>query len=192
MLVHIGQPEIAESIQNSWLRTIEDGVHTYHIYKEGSSKQKVGTKEFAEEVVARLGRKPQRLKPAGYSKAPKQTREQTLKQRAPSRKELIGVDVFLDWKDRNPVEFGRKLEAFNGNGLKLLLLSNRGRNVYPNGFEGTFCTDHWRARFKSEQDDSKISRGEIADLLKRLGDANLDFIKTENLYTFDGEQGFSD
>ncbi|MBV9264221.1 MAG: NADP-dependent isocitrate dehydrogenase, partial [Candidatus Eremiobacteraeota bacterium] len=46
MLVHIGQAEVAERVHNAWLRTIEDGVHTYDIYEEGTSKQKVGTKEF--------------------------------------------------------------------------------------------------------------------------------------------------
>ena len=47
MLVHIGQSEIAERVHNAWLRTIEDGIHTYDIFEEGVSKQKVGTKEFA-------------------------------------------------------------------------------------------------------------------------------------------------
>src|SRR3954447_19867244 len=73
MLVHIGQPDVAELIHNAWLRTLEDGVHTYDIFKEQVSKQKVGTKEFAEAVVARLGKKPEKLKPASYSRAPKQT-----------------------------------------------------------------------------------------------------------------------
>src|SRR6266536_27306 len=50
MLVHIGQTEIAEKVHNAWLRTIEDGIHTYDVYNEATSKQKVGTKEFAEAV----------------------------------------------------------------------------------------------------------------------------------------------
>src|SRR6266851_5406555 len=29
MLVHIGQPDIAAKVHNAWLRTLEDGVHTY-------------------------------------------------------------------------------------------------------------------------------------------------------------------
>src|SRR3979411_1109935 len=56
MLVHINQPEAAEKVHNAWLRTIEDGIHTYDIYKEGTSRQKVGTKEFAQAVVERLGK----------------------------------------------------------------------------------------------------------------------------------------
>ena len=52
MLVHIGETDVAERVHNAWLRTIEDGIHTYDIYEEGKSKQKVGTKEFAEAVAA--------------------------------------------------------------------------------------------------------------------------------------------
>src|SRR5438105_9110754 len=66
MLIHIGQQDVAERVHNAWLRTLEDGVHTYDIYKEGISKQKVGTKEFAEAVVARLGQNPETLKPVHY------------------------------------------------------------------------------------------------------------------------------
>src|SRR5258708_7117991 len=77
MLVHIGQPDVAELVHNAWLRTIEDGVHTYDIYKEGTSKQKVGTKEFAEAVAARVGQQPKYLKAATYSKAPRQTTSYT-------------------------------------------------------------------------------------------------------------------
>src|ERR671914_573196 len=69
MLVHIGQATVAERVHNAWLRTIEDGIHTYDIYEEGKSKEKVGTREFAEAVVERLGQKPQTLKAVSYQAA---------------------------------------------------------------------------------------------------------------------------
>src|SRR5712671_1123913 len=69
MLVHIGQHDIAERVHNAWLSTMEDGIHTYDIFKEGTSKQKVGTKEFGEAVVARLGKAPHTLKAVHYSAA---------------------------------------------------------------------------------------------------------------------------
>jgi isocitrate dehydrogenase len=68
MLVHIGLTERAERVHNAWLRTIEDGIHTYDIYDESVSKQKVGTKEFAEAVIQRLGQTPQILKAVKYKK----------------------------------------------------------------------------------------------------------------------------
>src|SRR2546425_8256413 len=67
MLVHIDLPEVAERVHNSWLRTLEEGVHTYDIFTEGISKEKVGTKEFADAVIARMGKTPQTLKAAKYS-----------------------------------------------------------------------------------------------------------------------------
>src|SRR5689334_20219764 len=101
MLVHIGQTATAERVRNAWLSTIEDGVHTYDIFDEGVSKQKVGTKEFADAVVARLGQTPQILKPRKYRKAD-ETGETSFAAAASAsapapHKELIGVDVFLDW-----------------------------------------------------------------------------------------------
>src|SRR5438067_5830296 len=62
MLVHTGQTDVAERAHNAWLKTMEDGIHTYDIYKEGVSKERVGTREFAEAVVARVGRRPEQLK----------------------------------------------------------------------------------------------------------------------------------
>src|SRR3954468_24683224 len=67
MLVHINQQDVAGRLHNAWLRTIEDGVHTYDIFDERVSKQKVGTKEFARAVVERVGQKPQQLKAVSYS-----------------------------------------------------------------------------------------------------------------------------
>src|SRR5918992_1174929 len=69
MLVHINQTEAAERAHNAWLRTIEEGIHTYDIYKEGVSREKVGTREFAEAVVKRLGQKPEQLKAVSYNTA---------------------------------------------------------------------------------------------------------------------------
>src|ERR671938_1995677 len=67
MLVHISQPEVATHVHNAWLRTIEEGIHTYDIFVEGVSKQKVGTKEFAQAVIARLVKQPQTLKAVKYT-----------------------------------------------------------------------------------------------------------------------------
>src|SRR5271154_5700358 len=53
MLVHIEQPDVAQRVHNAWLATLEDGVHTYDVHKDGVSRQKVGPKEFAEAVLAR-------------------------------------------------------------------------------------------------------------------------------------------
>src|SRR2546427_8322339 len=98
MLVHIGQTNAAEKVHNGWLRTIEDGIHTYDIYDETVSKQKVGTKEFAQAVVARLGKQPHTLKSVTYNQEGlgELYSETIVKERSDTHKELVGVDVFLD------------------------------------------------------------------------------------------------
>ena len=105
MLVHIGQPDVAERVHNAWLRTIEDGVHTYDIFEEGVSKQKVGTKEFARSRrgAARTGRRRAQgrvLRRGGQRRGGSHVRGA---RDAPSAKmELVGVDVFVYWESRDP------------------------------------------------------------------------------------------
>ena len=63
LLVHIGRPEEATRIHNAWLTTLEDGVHTADIANERTTRERVGTRAFAEAVVARLGKRPEHLPP---------------------------------------------------------------------------------------------------------------------------------
>ncbi|MCB0055374.1 MAG: hypothetical protein KDE45_00025, partial [Caldilineaceae bacterium] len=69
-------------------------------------------------------------------------------------------------------------------------ITNRGVKVWPNGLPETFKTDHWRCRFQ-KRDGAPVERRQVVALLGRLVDRGVDVIKTENLYTFDGVQGFS-
>ena len=192
MLVHIGETTVAERVHNAWLRTLEDGIHTYDIYKEGTSREKVGTKEFAEAVIQRVGQTPQSLKPARYKAAGGEadTRRASVT-RARAKKELVGVDVFLDWTAGSANDLGSLLSKLSGDGVKLEMMSNRGVKVWPGGHAETFCSDHWRCRFLSENSGGGISHPQILSLLERVANAGFDFIKIENLYNFDGERGYS-
>ena len=66
MLLHIGQGEVASRVQNAWLRTLEEGLHTYDIFDPAHSRQKLGTREFADAVIARLGQRPEQLRAVDY------------------------------------------------------------------------------------------------------------------------------
>ncbi len=190
MLVHVGLTDHAERVHNAWLRAIEDGIHTYDIYDDKVSKQKVGTKEFADAVIERLGQTPQILKARKYSKGEESHASAAASRKAP-QKELVGVDVFLDWTRGSPNDLGDALGKVNGDGVKLTMISNRGVKVWPGGHKETFCSDHWRCRFLTEANGGKVAHAQVVSLLGRVADAGFDFIKTEGLYTFDGERGFS-
>ncbi len=188
MLVHIGQADVAERVHNAWLRTIEDGVHTYDIYKEGTSRQKVGTKEFAEAVIARVGSKPEHLKAVEYDKGS----QMNLAMRPigePSNKVRAGVDLFIDRHDGNPERIAELMQRFGVDGARLTTISNRGTKVWPNGNPDTYWSDHWCCRF--EGNGAPFTAEHVVGLLEAADRAGFDVIKTEGLYTFDGERGYS-
>ncbi len=195
MLLHLGMVDTAERVQNAWLRTIEDGVHTYDIYAEGKSTQKVGTKEFAQAVAARLGQKPEKLAAANFQGAASDGSVISTKGSAsynpPTSKDLKGVDVFVQWTGADFNDLGKKMETLNGEGLKLLIISNRGQKIYPGGARETYVTDTWICRYMAEQEGANVSHAQVVSLLSRVDKAGLDFVKTENLYTFDGAAGYT-
>jgi isocitrate dehydrogenase len=189
MLVHVGQGDVAETIYNAWLKTIEDGIHTVDIYNAVRSKENVGTREFADAVIARLGEKPKTLHPVHFrADKPNMIRYQP---RPPAKKELMGVDVFVHRRDITPNDLAAQLQNADNDRLKLQMVSNRGLKVWPNGFPETFCTDHWRCRFYTADEKTPVNNADVVNLLGRLSETDIDFIKTEHLYLFDGEPGFS-
>lgn len=195
MLVHLGRAAAATAVHNAWLRALEDGLHTADMATADGGRGRVGTRAFAEAVIARLDERPRRLPavdyPASSPRAPAPDDAESTPRRA-ADKRLVGVDVFLDWDrpGRDPAALGASLEAIAGPEFQLALVTNRGVKVYPDGLPQTLCTDHWRCRFQS-RDAGRATPQAIAALLLRLAGAGLDAVKTENLYTFDGERGYS-
>ncbi len=188
MLVHIHQPQIATLIHNAWLKTIEEGIHTYDIFKEGVSKKKVGTKEFADAIIERLGKKPTHLKPIEYTHEKQTIAPHHGLKPYSTKRELVGSDIFIHSHDAVDT-LQQKLNAFSTPSLKLTKISNRGAEVWPNTLTEAFCIEEWRCRFLGN---GIVSAQSIASLLHRFADAGLDVIKVENLFTYDGEKGFSE
>jgi isocitrate dehydrogenase len=191
MLVHIGQPEIASRIQNAWLKTLEEGIHTYDIFKEGVSVERRGTAGFADAVIERLGQGPSLLKPVEFTNALSTFVNHPVSRPAVN-KELAGVDVFLQASGISPDDLAKSvLRASEHLLLQLQMITNRGTKVWPDGFPETFCTDHWRCRFKPNDSVIGFPYQQVVKLLQQLNVANLEILKTENLYYFDGQPGYT-
>ncbi len=187
MLVHLGEPVVAEKIQNAWLKTLEEGIHTGDIHSITNSKQLVGTSEFATAVIQNLGNKPSTLTPIQYGTA----REIKISVSKPSTqtKALEGIDIFLDDSSRDVTTISQLLDTASHNSpLKLLFITNRGIKMWPEGKKETLTSDHWRCRFISE---TLVNNTELVRLYEQIIKQGLDIVKTENLYTFDGERGYS-
>ena len=188
MLAHLGLGDKAMLIHNAWLRTIEDGVHTVDIFRADCSQECVGTKEFASAVIERLGEQPHSLRAATYASQP--IPQTPPSPRKAANKELVGVDVFLHWTPGDPNDLAKALRQASTGELKLVMITNRGVKVWPDGLPETFLTDHWRCRFQHPAG-KVLNRSAVVELLGSIDGARLDFIKTEHLYRFDGKPGFS-
>ncbi len=192
MLRYLGDAQTAAQIQDAWMVTLEEGVHTGDLYKEGKSREKVGTQAFAERICENLGRKPEAIAAPPAAELPAFDGAWKAVTDKPE-KALVGVDVFLDYdeNDRDPKALGDRLASLTeGCPFDLRLVTNRGVKVWPEGLPETCCTDHWRCRFRAP-DGQQAANADVIELLNRINQAGLDFIKTEQLYTFDGELGFS-
>ncbi|MEM6561852.1 MAG: isocitrate/isopropylmalate family dehydrogenase, partial [Planctomycetota bacterium] len=194
MLRHLGQNDVAARIHNAWLAAVEDGCHTGDMRGEHHNHAPLGTAAFADAVIERLGQVPSTL-PAADTAAPASAQADAqpsiaIKPTRPRNKQLLGVDVFLHWDcdGRDPVALAEQLRAASADAaLELRLITNRGVKVWPAGRSETFCTDHWRCRFRADA----ASPTDVIALLTALHTAGLDAVKTENLYTFDGNPAFS-
>ena len=190
MLVHIGQGDIASMIENAWKKTIEDGVHTVDIYNKKTSTKKVGTKEFAEEVVNRFGQKPSKLKIANYAIGTKDSsKAREYKIDTSEKKTLVGVDIFVDMHVNSADEVAQKINPIDGGALILKTIACKGLKLWPREDEYLLESDHWCCRFMP--DAGNITHSQISSLVAKLAEAGIDFVKVENLYEFDGNRGYS-
>lgn len=188
MLDYLELSDYAKTLEAAILKTLEEGIHTGDLYREGISKKKVGNKEFTDHVIENLGKKPANIEIKERSARPI---EIDVKPQPRPEKNLIGSDLFIDWdeSDRNPDVLGKILSDNTTNKFKLKMITNRGVKVYPDGLPETFKTDHWRCRFVNTG--SNVNNSDLLELMSSITKAGCDIIKTENLYEFDGERAYS-
>jgi len=190
MLVHLGEAPTAERIANAWLATLESGLHTADLHREGLSEREVTTEEFTDAVIARLGTEPERLRPARF-----ETRRVAVS--TPTAvgvsTETVGVDVGLRWDGagRDPVVLVAAIAAALGDRrLRTTLVTNRGVQVHPGAAPTALLTDHWRCRLQPA-DGGTTTAAEILDAVGALVAAGLAVVGTDHLHRFDGVEGFS-
>lgn len=189
MLVHIEQTAPATLIHNAWLRTLEEGIHTYDIFKEKTSKQKVGTKEFAQAVINNLGKSPETLPKVHYAKS-KHMQLATDSHKGYIKKDLVGIDLFIQ-SEKSAAAFAQELNTIS-HFLKLKMITNRGVKVWPESHPETLCIDNWRCRFMPMEKNGLVTHEQINELLQIMAKRSLDVTQTQNLYTFNGKAGYSD
>jgi len=206
MLVHIGQIDSANKIRNALFKTIEDGIHTYDIYNEKTSSKKVGTAEFTDAIISRLGSKPTKLPISNFKEISENSTKKTniYKEEVAKDKKLIGFDLFIDWQDEfedlisliNSIESEKlEIKIITAKGLIMWpVIDKYDQNIYPKGQTILRFIGKGIAGKSSNQiiDINKnIEHNDIIKMLKIFSDKEVDFIKYEGLYTFGGKAGYS-
>lgn len=206
MLVHIGQYQVANKIRDALYKTIEDGIHTGDIYNEESSSKKVGTTEFSEAVIANLGNKPTKLPSANFTAviAEKKSEKKILESVKKEEKNLIGFDLFIDWQ-QDFSDLINILKTFESEIFEIKTISAKGLKLWP------FLDAHMMPNFNPGivnlrfigkgitkktsvdiiDDKKSISHAQIIEMLSYLQQKNIDFVKFEGLYLFNGKPGYS-
>lgn len=189
MLVHLNETDVAAKIHNAWLKTIEDGIHTGDIYGD-MSREKVGTMDFAKAVVERLGSEPERFPAAKYAPREDNTPIRAVMKEPKEQRELVGVDLFVHWRDKPIAELGELLNECSTEALELKMISCKGLKVWPDADHNMDVTDRYRCRYRPRDVSQAITHRDIAELLGCVAEKGVDFLKIENLFTFDGQPGF--
>ncbi|MCE2992929.1 MAG: NADP-dependent isocitrate dehydrogenase [Alphaproteobacteria bacterium] len=188
MLEHIGQGVVASKIKNAWLKTIEDGVHTGDIYKDGTSKRRVSTIEFADAVISNLGKEP-----AGFavskSKDSKPLSIKVTGSQADVKKEIIGFDVFIDLNGQSLESIATKAENIHPD-LKLHLISQKGLKIWPDNTKLDFKCELVTLRYIGYQDKG-IKTSMLFMVLDSLYTNGFDIAGFNSLYMYDGKSGFT-
>lgn len=186
MLEHLGQHDKAGLIQNAWLKTIEDGIHTKDIYKEGHSKKLASTQDFAKAVIDNLGEKPATFIPY----ATKGNKKMGKISVTPYKQEqkVIGVDVYMDNASENIEKLANTLVEIEPT-MKLHMITQKGLKVWPDA-PSINSQDILCLRFFGYQD-TGLTQANIISLLNKIAEHNFDILSTQNLYTFDGKVGFT-
>lgn len=189
MLLHIGQPVVASLVHNAWAATIEAGIHTGDIFN-ATSKERVGTREFAQAVIKRLGELPKSLKSVNYKESNKSGAHHTNNLAvATGERTLVGADIFINWSgDIESIAKKLKLLAQEA-GFELHNICNKGLKVWPDYVPGMNLTDQFNCRFKHSA--SKVTNSDIASLALKMSQAQIEFIKIENLYEYGGRLGYT-
>jgi isocitrate dehydrogenase len=188
MLEYIGQYDIAAKVKNAWLKTIEDGIHTGDIYREGVSRQKVGTKEFANAVIKNLGQEPLKLKKYEYKGAQGASAPKALKEDN-SAKKLIGVDFMIDATGKELEALALALKGAHKD-FKLHLIAQRGLKIWPDSDAKKSKLEVVNCRFIGFAD-TGVTHQMVSELFATIVKTGLDIAAINSLYTYDDSIGFT-
>lgn len=192
MLRHLGLLEKAAQIENALLYTLEQGVHTGDFGDKSISP--VNTTEFANTIIANIGKKPQlNAKPeladiANSCTVLHQDKNTMLESKETSAEKIVGVDLFIESSEL-PEVIAQKSQRHAGVKFKIVNVSNRGTQVWPTGSVYTDLVNQYNVRFESIDEHPLNQQDVIGLYVSMSGDFKI--CSLELLNEWDGKKAYS-
>lgn len=192
MLRHLGLMENAAVIENALLYTLESGIHTGDFGDK--SKPSVNTTEFANAIIANLGKTPVHgARPILPNKPVTPTifkleENPMIMSKDPHNDKIIGVDMFIESSEQ-PANVAEKCLKHTGDLFKLVTIANRGTQVWPKGSVFTNLVNQYNLRYESVGE-IEVTQTDVLELYRRLA-KDFKICSTELLNTFGDKKAYS-
>ncbi|MHB8207916.1 NADP-dependent isocitrate dehydrogenase [Mucilaginibacter sp.] len=194
MLRFLGFSSKAAEIENALLYTLEQGIHTGDFGDKSIPSQT--TKGFADAIIGNLGKSPAKSPVIASEDTEVKSRvSQLLKNKLTVtegiKEEMVGVDIFVEAGNLQPnelAELAKKQLKYNDN-FDLVMISNRGTQVWPTGSIFTELVNEYRVRFEKKAGKDITQR----ELLHIAADFSQDakICSVEFLMKFGGKIGYT-
>lgn len=195
MLRYLGYSANAAAIENALLYTLEQGVHTGDFGDKSIAAS--NTNSFADAIIVNLGKLPEGggVYEDGKLELREDIHEHLIKNKLTVtgkdvKEEMIGVDVFVE-ADLQPgelAEIGQECLKLNDN-FDLVMISNRGTQVWPTGSIYTELVNEYRLRFERKEG-RQIRQKELLHIAADLSE-KVKICSVEFLMNFDGKIGYT-
>jgi isocitrate dehydrogenase len=194
MLRHLGMARKAAEIENALLYTLEQGIHTGDFGDKTIPAS--GTGDFAAEIIKNLGKEPQESEPR---RAPSLTKEWVKPAPPESRPIMVtpysektslhGADLFIE-TGLQAEKIAAGIEKYLEGKYRLVMVSNRGTQIWPEGSVLTECVNLSRVRIVSAGEDKELQAKELWELVLRIS-GEFSVTSVELLKNFGQKQGYS-
>ena len=191
MLRFLGFSKNAADIENALLYTLEQGVHTGDFGNK--SVPSSNTNGFVNAIIDNLGKVPAN---GGVFSNPdfeaRVSHLQPIKNKLTVTKnikeEMIGVDVFVEARVQ-PNELAEMAKKVLTDNFELVMISNRGTQVWPTGSIYTELVNEYRVRFEKKAG-KNITQKELLHIAADFSEL-AKVCSVEFLMNFDGKIGYT-
>lgn len=190
MLRHLGLHNHAIYIENALHKTLKEGLHTADITTE--KNKNLSTQAFAEAIVQHFGENITSTQTDVTSNNQKFNRpkiNRILETQNSADWKICGLDLFIE-SNQQPTEIATRLQNILTPDFKLIMISNRGTQVYPTGSIYTDCVNQYVVRLETTDNTKTYTPEDILQLSIQIS-KQITLCSIEILKSYNGQKMYS-